>query len=79
MSDMNPAAFDGVLNILPYALRGPAQALPDDFKAIAEEIRLRVGQIPAVLLPDGESPLGEHPVTPAFPSTPFREVLPEAS
>ena len=64
MSDMNPAAFDGVLNILPYALRGPAQALPDDFKAIAEEIRLRVGQIPAVLLPDGESPLGEHPITP---------------
>ena len=40
--------------LLPPSIRRAAQALPDAEKRKAEELRLRLGYLPTVLLPDGE-------------------------
>ena len=42
--------------ILPSRLRAAAVAVPEREQAIAEEIRLRTGQLMTILLPDGETP-----------------------
>lgn len=42
--------------ILPSRLRTAALAIPEAQQAIAEEIRLRTGQLMTILLPDGERP-----------------------
>jgi stage III sporulation protein AA len=44
-------------SLLPGELRAAALALPRAGQAAAEELRLRVGTTPTVLLPDGERPL----------------------
>jgi stage III sporulation protein AA len=56
--------FDSAAALLPPELRRPAQALDARLRALAEEFRLRRGQTPTVLLPEGERPLdGCPPVT----------------
>ena len=42
--------------ILPSRLRAAAVAVPETTQAVAEEIRLRTGQLMTILLPDGETP-----------------------
>ena len=42
--------------ILPSRLRAAAVAVPEREQAVAEEIRLRAGQLMTILLPDGETP-----------------------
>ena len=51
--------------LLPSELRAAARALDPQLRRKAEEFRLRVGQLPTVLLPDGEATLADaEPVTP---------------
>ena len=47
-------------SILPSRLRAAALTLPEARQGVAEEIRLRVGRVMTVLLPDGETPVGEY-------------------
>lgn len=59
-------AFDTAAALLPPLLRRRAQMLPDGDKDRAEELRLRSGVIPTVLLSDGEKSLpGAGEVSPA--------------
>ncbi len=52
--------------LLPPRWQRLARELPEEIKEQAEEFRLRVGQVPTVLLPEGEQPLGKaEPVTQA--------------
>jgi len=55
--------YDQAVELLPYHLRGPARLIDELDKAAAEEFRLRMGQVPAVLLPEGERPFSSAPVT----------------
>jgi len=55
--------FDGAASLLPPGLQGAARFLDEEDKAGAEEIRLRTGCLPTVLLPDGEKPISNTPVT----------------
>lgn len=48
------ARFEAAAALLPPRFRGAALQLPDHRKQCAEELRLRVGQPPTALLPEGE-------------------------
>lgn len=48
------ARFEAAAALLPPRFRGAALQLPDHRKQRAEELRLRVGQPPTALLPEGE-------------------------
>ncbi|MBQ9521292.1 MAG: Flp pilus assembly complex ATPase component TadA [Oscillospiraceae bacterium] len=48
------ARYREAASILPSRLRAAALEVPEARQAIAEEIRLRVGQVMTILLPDGE-------------------------
>ena len=50
-------------DILPERIRTAAQVLPQKDKQTAMEFRLRCGQRPTVLLPEGERGLEDSPVT----------------
>lgn len=52
------ARYEEAVAILPVCLRKTALELPDEKKAIAEEIRLRVGREMTILLPEGEEGVG---------------------
>ena len=57
-------AFDQAAEILPQEVRRCVLALPEQVKDRAEEIRLRLGRRPTVLLPDGELSVPDaEPVT----------------
>lgn len=51
------ARYEAAAALLPPRFRGAARQLPDHRKQRVEELRLRVGQPPTVLLPEGEVPL----------------------
>lgn len=55
--------FDAAALLLPWRIRERARRLLSCQRAAAEEFRLRVGQVPTVLLPEGEMPLGTERVT----------------
>ena len=52
------ARYRAAAAILPSRLRAAALEVPEAQQAIAEEIRLRVGQVMTLLLPDGEMSTG---------------------
>ena len=54
--------WEQALSLLPVGLRRAAGAVPEG-AAQAEEIRLRAGERPTLLLPGGERPFAEAPVT----------------
>ncbi|MDR0838406.1 MAG: stage III sporulation protein AB [Oscillospiraceae bacterium] len=60
-SDKN---YTAALRLLPPEMRERAALLPPERQSAAEELRLRVGHSPTVLLPGGEAPLGDVPVAP---------------
>ncbi|MCL2568656.1 MAG: stage III sporulation protein AB [Oscillospiraceae bacterium] len=55
--------YDEAVELLPYHLRGPARLIDEMDKAKAEEFRLRIGHVPAIVLPEGERPFASAPVT----------------
>jgi len=55
--------FDAAALLLPWRIRERARRLMRGQRSSAEEFRLRVGQVPTVLLPEGEVPLGTDLVT----------------
>lgn len=55
--------FDGAVGLLPHNLQSGPRFLDEADKAEAEELRLRVGLPLTVLLPGGERPVGNEPVT----------------
>ncbi len=55
--DWNVISYETAAAILPNRLRKLAMALPDDQKAVAEELRLRAGRPMTVLLQNREVPL----------------------
>lgn len=55
--------YDGAIMLLPPGIRMRARALVHWERAAAEEIRLRVGYAPSVVMPDGERSLGGEKVT----------------
>ena len=55
--------FDGAIMLLPQEIRHRICSLIRDDRAKAEEIRLRVGYAPTILLPDGEISAGGAEVT----------------
>ena len=57
------ARYDKAVELLPYVLRGPARLMDEMDKTRVEEFRLRMGQPPTVLLPDGERIFASIPVT----------------
>jgi len=56
-------AFKRALGLVPFEVRPALEALGEEARAAAEEVRLRVGRPPAITLPDGERTAGERPVT----------------
>ena len=56
--DLKVLRYEEAAAVLPLRLRRLALALPEREQAAAEEFRLRAGQPMAVLLPEGERPLG---------------------
>ena len=50
--------------LLPQDIRQAALSLPAEARASAEELRLRSGRRPALLLAEGESPFGQRAVLP---------------
>ena len=56
--DLKVLRYEEAAAVLPLHLRRLALALPEREQAAAEEFRLRAGQPMAVLLPEGERPLG---------------------
>lgn len=61
--DYRVSRYDGAILFLPQALRDPARMVLKQDRARAEEIRLRLGSQPTILLPDGEFPISEEPVS----------------
>jgi len=55
--------YDEAVELLPYQLRGHARLIDETDKARAEEFRLRVGQVPTIVLPAGERPFASGVVT----------------
>ena len=55
--------YDEAVELLPYQFRGPARLIDEMDKARAEEFRLRIGQAPAIVLPEGERPFASGAVT----------------
>lgn len=55
--------FDNAVRLLPYGMRERVRALGRQERCRCEEIRLRIGHPPTVLLPDGERSLGGDNVT----------------
>lgn len=49
-----PDSFENAARLLPDRLRQAARLLPENERLRAEEIRLRVGREPSILLPEGE-------------------------
>lgn len=59
--------FDAAVKLLPQELRPLYSALGDEDRRTAEELRLRSGRAPAVLMPEGERELGRGTaVTPSM-------------
>lgn len=55
--------YDGAMMLLPHQLREPARNITKENRARAEEIRLRVGACPTLLMPEGEVIFGDEPIT----------------
>ncbi|MCL2588654.1 MAG: stage III sporulation protein AB [Oscillospiraceae bacterium] len=55
--------FDEAVELLPYQLRGPARLVDEMDKARTEEFRLRLGQVPSLVLPEGERPFASSNIT----------------
>jgi len=55
--------YDEAVELLPYNLRAPARLIDEADKAAAEEFRFRMGQSPAIVLPEGERPFATGQVT----------------
>ena len=55
--------YDEAVELLPYQLRGHARLIDEADKARAEEFRLRAGQAPTIVLPEGERPFASGLVT----------------
>lgn len=56
--------FENAAALLPQDIRQAALSLPAEARASAEELRLRSGRRPALLLAEGESPFGQRAVLP---------------
>lgn len=61
--DIVMQSYAAAVKLLPQELRPLYSAMEDGDKRTAEELRLRCGRAPAVLLPDGERELGSGLVT----------------
>ena len=57
--------YDKAVELLPFGLRNFARLVDEMDKASAEEFRLRVGQVPSILLPEGEKPFSSTQITEA--------------
>jgi len=57
-----PEGFASAAALLPEALRRALEALPERDRDRAEELRLRSGRAPTLLLPEGERPFAAAPV-----------------
>ena len=55
--DLNILRYQDAATVLPLRLRKAVLALPEEYKRVAEEFRVRAGQPVTVLTPDGEVPL----------------------
>ncbi len=55
--------YDGAVMLLPHRFREAARRIERNDRAVAEELRLRFGTLPTLLLHNGEIPLGEEKVT----------------
>lgn len=53
----DPRRFRQTAMLLPQAMRGPMERLDSSTQARVEEIRLRAGRPPSLLLPEGEQPV----------------------
>lgn len=56
--------FDNAAGLLPQDMRQTLSALPGSARACVEELRLRSGRRPSLLLAEGESPFGDRAVQP---------------
>ena len=59
-----PDRFAMAAALLPPELRRAALAQPEGVRVRCEELRLRLGRVPALRLPEGERPFAARPVTP---------------
>lgn len=55
--------YDKTVELLPFGLRNFARLVDEMDKASTEEFRLRVGQVPSILLPEGEKPFSSTQIT----------------
>lgn len=64
MENTEAERYAAAASILPGRIRKAAMAIPEERRRKAEELRLRAGKRPTVLLPEGEIPLPCGPVEP---------------